>query len=143
MESATSENSPTAMETNQTFASTGSTAKINFGQIKILTIILITIGFTVIQIGLTMLILRAAVVLRGDGVCQREGVFWMRRGIIVGRTSLRMTRGQTWFDLACNYQLEKKPDPNCNMYLMELIFLLRQLIVHRFIVLTCSFDIDA
>jgi hypothetical protein len=52
---------------------------------------LITIGFIAIRIGLIMWISHAVVALLGDGVCQREGVFWMRPIIIAGRILLQMT----------------------------------------------------
>jgi hypothetical protein len=92
MESVTFANFPTVEEINQTFVSTGLTAKINFGQIKIPTTTLITNASNAIRIVVTMWIFHAAVVLQEGGVCLRGGVFSMKRDIIVGRILLQTTK---------------------------------------------------
>lgn len=95
MENVISANFPTAKEINQIFVSTGLTAKINFGLIKIPTTTLITNASNAIRIAVIMWILHAAVVLQEGGVCLRGGVFSMKRDIIVGRTLLQMTKGES------------------------------------------------
>jgi hypothetical protein len=82
-------NFPTAMETNQTFASTASIDRINSGQTKTHTITLITIGSIVIPIGFIMWIFRVVVARLGGGVVRRGGVFWMRPVIIAGLRILK------------------------------------------------------